>query len=234
MNQVKGSQGFINCAVPLFGLTLVVALLFILFLASQPKSSGKIYTSRSDHASNYNTLAAVTRKCYFDIKIDGKPKGRIIIGLFGDVVPITSRNFAELCSGVNGYSNHTGWNLSYQGTKFHRIIKDFMAQGGDISPKRNGLGSQSIYETGLFPDESFRLRHSKPYLLSMANSGPDTNGSQFFIIFRPTPWLDGQNVVFGEVIGGLGIVRQIMDLGTKDGNDVEKTVEIGESGELPM
>ena len=82
-----------------------------------------------------------------------------------------------------------------------------MAQGGDVSPPHNGHGSQSIFETGLFEDESFKLRHSKPYLVSMANEGPDTNGSQFFIIFRPTPWLDGHNVVFGEVIGGLGIVR---------------------------
>ena len=172
-----------------------------------PETSEKIYTSRDDHASNYNTLAKVTRKCYFDIEIDRKPKGRIIIGIFGDDVPVTARNFAELCSGKNGVSDHTGWNLNYKGTKFHRIIKDFMAQGGDISPRHDGLGSQSIYPSGLFEDESFRLRHKKPYLVSMANSGPDTNGSQFFIIFRPTPWLDGNNVVFGEVIGGLGIVR---------------------------
>lgn len=196
--------------------------------------SHKIFTSRDDSAGNYDTLANVTRKCYFDIQIDGKPKGRIIIGLFGGDVPMTVENFASLCSGIYGVSNHTGWDLNYQGTTFHRIIKDFMAQGGDVSPQHDGLGSQSIYQTGLFDDENFKLSHSKPYLVSMANSGPGTNGSQFFITFRPTPWLDGSNVVFGEVIGGLGIVRQIMDIGTEDGLKMEKTVSIGESGELPM
>ena len=103
-----------------------------------------------------------------------------------------------------------------------------------MSPKHDGLGSQSIFLTGLFEDENFSLKHEKPYLLSMANRGKDTNGSQFFITFAPTPWLDTHHVVFGEVIAGFGILKQINDIGTEDGTNLEKTVQIAESGELPM
>ena len=151
--------------------------------------------------------------------------------LYANVVPKTAENFRALCTGEKGVGK-SGKPLHFKGSAFHRVITEFMAQGGDFTAG-NGTGGESIYGMK-FPDENFNVKHTKRGDLSMANAGPNTNGSQFFITFRPTPWLNGQNVVFGEVIGGLGIVRQIMDIGTKDGKDLEKTVEIADSGELPM
>jgi len=122
----------------------------------------------------YDTLAPVTQKAYFDIEIGGKPAGRIIFGLFGSTTPITAQNFATLAEGGSGLTPR-GLDLSYAGSEFHRIIPGFMAQGGDYT-HGNGSGGYSIYGVS-FDDENFKLTHDKPYLLSMANSGPDTNGS---------------------------------------------------------
>ena len=146
-----------------------------------------------------DTLDTVTEKVFFDIEVDGSPAGRIGFGMFGDTVPKTVKNFSTLADGSAGIGN-SGKQLHFKGSKFHRIIPGFMAQGGDFTAG-NGTGGESIYGNK-FEDENFSLKHTKPMLLSMANAGANTNGSQFFITFKETPWLDGRHVVFGEVIEG--------------------------------
>ena len=152
---------------------------------------------------------------YFDIEVGGIYQGRIVFQLFDDVVPKTCKNFRFLCS--NGLLVKD--TPSYEGSSFHRIIKNFMLQGGDFT-NGDGTGGMSIYGNK-FEDENFELKHNQPGLLSMANSGPNTNGSQFFITTEKTDWLDGKHVVFGLVIGGYDIVSKIENLET-DGNNKPK------------
>lgn len=143
---------------------------------------------------------------FFDITLGGEPLGRIKFELFADVVPKTAENFRQFCTGET--KNHLGRPQGYKGSKFHRIIKDFMCQGGDFL-NGDGTGSTSIYGTKTFADENFTLKHDIPGLLSMANAGPNGNGSQFFITTVPTPFLDGKHVVFGKVVDGMDVVKKM-------------------------
>ncbi|KZV88610.1 hypothetical protein EXIGLDRAFT_772584 [Exidia glandulosa HHB12029] len=155
---------------------------------------------------------------YFDVTIDGAPEGRIVFKLFDDVVPKTAKNFRELCTGQHGFG--------FAGSSFHRVIPNFMLQGGDFTAG-NGTGGKSIYGTK-FEDENFKLKHDRPYLLSMANAGKNTNGSQFFITTVVTDWLDGKHVVFGEVVEGKELVKKIEGLGSSSGK-TKKTITIAKS-----
>ncbi|KAK6260030.1 hypothetical protein SCA6_014504 [Theobroma cacao] len=165
---------------------------------------------------------------FLDVSVDGDPVERIIIELFADVVPKTAENFRALCTGEKGVGKSTGKPLHYKGSFLHRIIKGFMAQGGDFS-KGNGTGGESIYG-GKLVDENFKLAHDGPGVLSMANSGPNTNGSQFFITFKRQPHLDGKHVVFGKVIKGMDVLKKIEQVGTGDGKPA-KPVKISDCGE---
>jgi peptidyl-prolyl isomerase F (cyclophilin D) len=160
-------------------------------------------------------------KCFFDVTADGESLGRIEFELRADVAPKTAENFRALCTGEKGFG--------YKGSTFHRVIPEFMLQGGDFT-NHNGTGGKSIYGDK-FEDENFELKHDEPGLLSMANAGPNTNGSQFFITTIVTDWLDGRHVVFGKVTKGMDVVSAIEALGSRSGQ-TSKEIRIEDCGEL--
>ncbi|XP_065260785.1 peptidyl-prolyl cis-trans isomerase D [Emys orbicularis] len=168
-------------------------------------------------------------RVFFDVDIGGERVGRIVLELFADVVPKTAENFRALCTGEKGIGPTTGKPLHYKGCPFHRIIKKFMIQGGDFS-NQNGTGGESIYGEK-FEDENFHYKHDRAGLLSMANAGPNTNGSQFFITTVPTPHLDGKHVVFGQVIKGMGVAK-ILENVEVNGEKPAQLCIIAECGEL--
>jgi peptidylprolyl isomerase len=166
-------------------------------------------------------------RVFFDVNIGDRPAGRIIFELFPDV-PRTAENFRALCTGERGVGA-AGKPLHFRNCVFHRIIPQFMIQGGDFT-RGNGTGGESIYGER-FADENFRHRHTEPGMLSMANAGPNTNGSQFFITTVPTPHLDGKHVVFGRVVDGLPVVRAMEAVGSRDGRTSQRVV-IANCGQL--
>jgi cyclophilin family peptidyl-prolyl cis-trans isomerase len=160
-------------------------------------------------------------KCFLDITADGKPLGRVVVELRSDVVPKTAENFRALCTGEKGFG--------YKGSSFHRIIPQFMCQGGDFT-RHNGTGGKSIYGER-FEDEGFALKHTGPGILSMANAGPNTNGSQFFLCTVKTAWLDGHHVVFGSVVEGMEVLKTMESYGSQSGSPSAKIL-IADCGEL--
>jgi peptidyl-prolyl isomerase F (cyclophilin D) len=160
-------------------------------------------------------------KCFFDITADNQPLGKVFFELADDVAPKTTENFRALCTGECGFG--------YKGSTFHRVINDFMCQGGDFT-NHNGTGGKSIYGDK-FADENFKLKHTGPGILSMANAGPNTNGSQFFITLVKTEWLDGKHVVFGKVVEGLDVIRKIEKYGSESGRTSKKIV-ISDCGQI--
>ncbi|HEY9735472.1 MAG TPA: peptidylprolyl isomerase [Trichocoleus sp.] len=173
-------------------------------------------------------MSETNPRVFFDVTIGGQPAGRIVMELRADVVPKTAENFRALCTGEKG-TGPSGKPLHYKGSTFHRVIPNFMCQGGDFT-RGNGTGGESIYGR-TFADENFQLKHTSPGLLSMANAGPGTNGSQFFLTTVETPWLDGKHVVFGSVVEGMDVVRQIEQVGTPSGAP-RQAVVIADCGQL--
>ncbi|KAG8215905.1 cyclophilin-like domain-containing protein [Butyriboletus roseoflavus] len=181
------------------------------------------FASSTASAAAAATSSATKSNVFFDVSIGSKPAGRVVFKLYDDTVPLTARNFRELAVGTE----RNGKKLAYKGSSFHRIIPEFMIQGGDFT-RHDGTGGVSIYGNH-FKDEDFVHKHDKPGLLSMANAGPNTNGSQFFITTAVTSWLDGKHVVFGEVVEGMNVVKTIESKGSTSGRP-SSAVQISNCG----
>jgi len=192
-------------------------------IAAQRRREAGLAARRFFGGPREPTPADISCEVYFDITIGGEPAGRIVFGLYGNVVPKTAENFRGLCTG------DTQLKHCYKGSPFHRVIPGFMCQGGDFT-NQNGTGGISIYGQK-FEDENFDLSHYKSGVLSMANSGPNTNGSQFFICTGDCGFLDGKHVVFGEVLEGLDIVQKVESYGSQSGSTRAQII-VADCGEL--
>ncbi|KAF4355840.1 hypothetical protein F8388_005404, partial [Cannabis sativa] len=194
-----------------------------------PNQNPKPRTFSSENQNITNWFYNMSNpKVFFDILIGKMKAGRVVMELFADVTPKTAENFRALCTGEKGLGV-SGKALHYKGSAFHRIIPNFMCQGGDFT-RGNGTGGESIYGMK-FEDENFKLKHTGPGILSMANSGRNTNGSQFFICTDKTDWLDGKHVVFGKVVDGYGIVKEMEKVGSGSGMTSQPVI-IEDCGQL--
>lgn len=171
--------------------------------------------------ARYCSNASANPRCFINVSIGNVAKGKVVFELRADAAPKTAENFRVLCTGEKGYG--------FKGSIFHRIIPQFMCQGGDFT-NHDGTGGRSIYGR-TFDDEDFSVAHDRPGLLSMANAGPNTNGSQFFITTVPTPWLDGKHVVFGHIVEGYDVIKEMEAVGSNTGKPTAK-VTITECGEI--
>jgi len=200
-------------------------------MQAAPKSASQLFS----YAENANTVAADAvphPRCFMDLQIGGRRAGRLVFELFSDVVPKTAENFRCLCTGERGLGLKTNKALHFKNTVFHRVIKGFMMQGGDFQ-NLNGTGGESIYG-GKFEDENFVMMHNGGGILSMANAGKNTNGSQFFITFRKAEHLDGKHVVFGRVVEGLSLVHAIEEAETGDSDRPLDPIIVARCGELEL
>lgn len=210
-----------------YGALFGIALIGSLFIPDDVLSMTNTTTKKKDRdpvTELQDPQGVVTTKVYFDVSIDKAETRRIILGLYGNDCPKTVKNFTELCVGTK---SKDGKSLHYKGSKFHRVITGFMLQGGDFD-RGDGTGGQSIYGRK-FEDENFKFKHKGLGVLSMANAGPNTNSSQFFITFTKTSWLDNRHVVFGTVLNGIDILDDIEDCGSKSGK-TSKEIVIVECG----
>jgi len=194
----------------------------------QNKDIGSSFTQHRTRTDVVPDFHPGRPRCFLDIAIDATPVGRIVCELFNDAVPRTAENFKSLCTGSRGIGKR-GKPLHYKGVKFHRVVPNFCVQAGDFT-HGDGTGGESVYGP-TFQDESLKLKHTAPGILSMANSGKDTNGSQFFICTKACPHLDGKHVVFGKVIDGMDVVRRIESCGQESGKPTA-TVLIDDCGEV--
>lgn len=192
-------------------------------LASGSTSTTSLFSAAQAAEQDTTSTPEITDKVYFDISVGGEPQGRITFGLYGNVVPKTVANFVSFT--VNNQEPKSG----YKGCTFHRVVKGFVLQGGDFE-RGNGTGGKSIYGRK-FPDENFEIPHA-PFSLSMANAGPNTNGSQFFITLGETPWLNGKHVVFGKVIEGQELADKLQYAAVDRGNKPVKPMVISDCGRL--
>lgn len=208
-------------------------------MTNSKKKEKAAYSGMFDKVSMYTDKSSIVYPnasgdnphVYFTIKQGDSELGKIVMQLYADITPKTAENFRALCTGEKGTSSKSGKPLHFKGCTFHRIIKDFMIQGGDFT-NGDGTGGESIYGER-FTDENFKVKHTEGGLLSMANAGPNTNGSQFFITSRATPHLDGKHVVFGRVMEGMEVVRIMEDVEKGDNDRPKEALVIEDCGVMP-
>ena len=193
-----------------------------------PSQTTLSITTTTNTASSPLSIKMANPRVFFDMTLDGAPAGRIVMELYADTTPNTAENFRALCTGEKGVGKK-GKPLHFKGSAFHRVIPGFMCQGGDFTAG-NGTGGESIYGDK-FKDENFVKKHTGAGILSMANSGPNTNGSQFFICTAETSWLDGKHVVFGKVVEGMEVVKAIEKVGSSSGTTKKKVV-VADCGQI--